>query len=121
MSFILQKGIIPDRQDNIYHPLTGKDHVNIPANIENLITGPCRVYWASRNVQGHEGHRNISECATFTEEIKWQETALGLTLDTLFFFLVKPKKSIDVVTVLNIERDLGVKVEKKQMMSKMKM
>lgn len=112
MSSILQKGIVPDRQDDVHHPLTSKEHTDRPANIQNLITGPRGVYWACGNVQGSEGHGNISQCATFTEEVKRQETALGLTLDTLLFFWVKPKKPIDVITVLNVEGDLGVKVEK---------
>lgn len=70
MSSVLQKGIVPDRQDDVHRPLTSKDHPNRPATIQDLITGPCRVDWACGNVQGSEGHGNISECAPFTEEVE---------------------------------------------------
>lgn len=70
MSSILQKGVVPDGQDDVEHPLASKEHINVPANIQDLISGPCRVQRACRNIQGCEGHRNLSEGATFTQEMK---------------------------------------------------
>lgn len=70
MSSILQKGIIPDWQYDVYHPLTGKNHINGPANIQNLVTGQCWVYWACRNIEGGEGHRHIPQCATISQEMQ---------------------------------------------------
>lgn len=109
MSSILQEGIVPDRQDDVHRPLTSKDHTDRPAHIQNLITGPRGVHWACGDVQSTEGHRNVSERATFTDEVERQETALGLTLDALLFYWVKPKQPIDVIAVLNVEGDLGGK------------
>lgn len=121
MSSILQEGIVPDRQDNVHRPLTSKDHTDRSAHIQNLITGPQGVHWACGNVQSTEGHRNVSECATFTDEVERQETTLGLTLDALLFYWVKAKEPIDVIAVLNVEGDLGRKVEKQQMVIRKKM
>lgn len=83
MSSILQKGIVPDWQHKVYRPLPAKDHFNGPADIQNLVSGQRWVYWACRNVEGSDGHRHVTQCATVSHEIQRQEAAFGLTLDAL--------------------------------------
>lgn len=113
MSSILQKGIIPDRQYDVDRPLTGKNHINGPANIQDVVTGPCWVYGTRRNVEGTEGHRHVTQCTTTPQKIQRQETALRLALDVLLFGWVKPKKAVDIVAVLNVENHLRKLWEKK--------
>lgn len=60
MSSVLQKGIIPDWQYDVDSPVTLKHHINRSANIQNLVTGQCWIYWTCRNVEGGEGHRHIA-------------------------------------------------------------
>lgn len=69
MSSILQKGIIPDWQYDVYHPLTGKHHINGPGNIQNLVTGQSWVNRACRNVEGGDGHRHIAQRTTVSQEV----------------------------------------------------
>lgn len=111
MSSVLQEGVVPDRQDDVEHPLASEDHIDLPANIQDLISGPCRVQRARRDIQGCEGHRNLSEGAAFTQEVERQETALRLALDTLLLLWVKTEKPVDVVAVLNVKGDLERKDE----------
>lgn len=106
MSAVLQERIIPDWQCDMYRPLTGKDHFNGPANIENLVTGQCRVNRTCGNVEGSEGHRHVAQCTALSQEVKRQEAALGLAVDTLLHCRVKAKKSINIVTVLDVENHL---------------
>ncbi len=69
MSSILQKGIVPDWQYDMYHPLLGKQHVNRPANIQNLVSGQCGFFWACWNVERGEGHRHITQRTTISQEM----------------------------------------------------
>lgn len=69
MSSILKKGIIPDWKYDMYHLLTSKHHFNGAANIQNLVTGQCWVYWACRNVEGGKGHGHITQGTTLSKEI----------------------------------------------------
>lgn len=106
MSSILQKGIVPDRQFDRDHSLPGKNHTNRAANIQDLVTGPCRVDRTCWNVQGSEGHRHVTQCTTTSQKIERQEATLRLALDGLLFGRVKTKEAIDIVTVLDVEHHL---------------
>lgn len=114
MGSVLQEGVVPDGQGDVEHPLATKDHIKVPADIQDLIPGPSRLHRACRNIQGCEGHGNLSEGATLTQEMERQEAALRPTLDTLLLSSVKTKKPVDVVTVLDVENDLGAKDEQNE-------